>query len=113
MADTQGCVRCICSPVIDAEFDEERDRPPSEVIVDAIATAEGVSPMELDPLSESIDLGAVDRLFERDAGSETGTVLGFTVDGWNVFVRDGGSVRICDPDRATSAAPVFEKPIAD
>jgi hypothetical protein len=102
---------CECTPVVGTRFEGEHGRPPSLAIIEAVAAAEGVSPMELDPLTDAIDLEAIDRLF---TGPGSGTeLLRFSVNGWDVFVRDDGALRVCDPNCVTDPAPVFEKPVCD
>jgi len=103
---------CRCSPVVDRRFDG--DTSPTVAVAEALAAAEGVDPTDLEPLNDAIDCAAFDRLFD---GGELPTaapkVLSFAVDGWNVFVRDDGSVRVCDPDPVVEPEPVFERSIGD
>lgn len=103
---------CRCTPVVDRRFDG--DTPPTVAVVEALAAAAGVDPTDLEPLNDAVDCAALDRLFE---GGEPSTaaprVLSFSVDGWNVFVRDDGSVRVCDPDPVVEPAPVFERSVGD
>lgn len=90
--------RCACTPVIETTY-EEGDASPSGTVVEAVAEAEDVEPMELDPLYEVIDLDAVDRLFEGRPGESDApsTVLAFDVRDWYVFVCDDGSILVCEP----------------
>lgn len=106
---------CECTPIAHTQFGAESGRTPSEAIIDALAEAEGVDPMELDPLYETIDGDALDRLFTpRSESEETPSrTFGFTINSWNVFIQSEGSVVICDPDRLTDPAPVFSKISAD
>jgi len=61
-------------------------------IVEALATAEGVAPAELDvTLSEEIDCDAVERLA---AESDTEWTLWFDVRRYRVTVESGGSVTV-------------------
>lgn len=66
--------------------------------------------MDLPSLHDSIDPDAIDQLFERQSGDadSTGGILCFTVNGWNVFVRDDGRIRVCDPTGPADPSPVFD-----
>lgn len=97
--------------MVETRFEGEHGRSPSLAIIEGVAAAEGVSPMELDPVSDAIDLEAIDRLF---TGPNSGMgFLRFSINEWDVFVRDDGALRVCDPNLVTDPAPVFEKPICD
>lgn len=107
---TEGNLRLFrsCTPVVDAEFGPETDQSPAEVIVDAIATAADVDPLELPPLYETVDPELLDKLFESgDAASDETMSLSFEVDSWNVFVRGDGKIRVCDGTQPTDPEPVF------
>lgn len=98
-----------CTPVADAQYGRESDRSPAEAIIDALAEAAGVDPLELPPLYEFVDCDALDRLFaEHDGASGAAALLSFRIDNWNVFVRADGRVRVCDGTRPTDPEPVFE-----
>lgn len=60
-----------------------RSRPLHEKVVYAVANADGVDPIDLDPLYETIDPEALDALFE---GTTEGTIK-FTYEGHDVVVR--------------------------
>ncbi|MFC7078039.1 HalOD1 output domain-containing protein [Haloarcula halophila] len=102
---------CECTPVVGTRFEGERGRPPSLAIIEAVAAAEGISPIELDPLSDEIDLESIDKLLTGPDG--TPNLLHFSVNEWDVFVRDDGAIRVCDPNHVTDPEPVFEKPVCD
>jgi hypothetical protein len=107
MAVDRTTTWCGCAPVSDVDGGDS----PTVAVVEALAAARGVRPTELEPLHDVIDCGALDRSFERGAGTvASSSVLSFSVDGWNVFVRDDGLVRVGDPDAAVEPAPVFERP---
>ena len=98
-----------CTPVVDAQYDLESDRSPAEVIIDALAEAAEVDPLELPPLYEFVDGDALDSLFEEHDGAKAASaLLSFRVENWNVFVRADGHVRVCDGTRPTDPEPVFE-----
>lgn len=96
-----------CTPVIDTEYGEANNRPPSEVIIDAVATAAGVDPLDLPPLYEFVDPDALNNLFDTHDGA-TDALLSFTMNTWNVFVRGDGKIRVCDATRRTNPEPIFD-----
>ena len=102
-----------CTPVVDAQFQKDGSESPAEAIIDAVADAADVDPLELPPLYEYIDLDAVDNLFQRHGGSANSeAVLGFKIQNWNVFVRGDGRIRVCDGTKPTSPQRVFESSTA-
>ncbi len=97
-----------CTPVVDASYNADNDRSPSEVIIEALAEAAGSDPVELPPLYEFVDPDALDALFDRHDGAEDAEALiSFKVDTWNVFVRADGRIRVCDATRPTDPEPIF------
>jgi hypothetical protein len=97
-----------CTPVVDAKYDSESDQPPAEVIVDALAEAAGVDPLELPPLFDYVDPDALNSLFgKHDGTKDADAILSFRIENWNVFVRADGHIRICDGTRPTDPEPVF------
>jgi hypothetical protein len=113
MVNENSRVCCECTPVGETRFGKERGRPPSLAIIEALAAIEDTAPEGLDPpLYDAIDLEAVDQLFTDSDNTPTSTiVLQFSIAGWNVFVRDDGVLRVCDPDRPTDPSPVFQRPL--
>lgn len=98
-----------CTPVTNAEFDDGADRPPSDVVVTALAEAEATDPASLPPLYQYVDVDALDALVERDAEAEDGDVLlTFRVETWTVFVRSDGRILVCDDTKHGSPKPVFD-----
>lgn len=98
-----------CTPVVDAEYGLESDRSPTEVIIEALAEAAEIDPMDLPPLYEFVDPDALDQLFGRhDGAAHADALLSFQVETWNVFVRTDGRIRICDNTQPTDPEPVFE-----
>lgn len=98
-----------CTPVVDTQYGGRDDQSPAEVIIDALAAAAGVDPIDLPPLYEFVDPDALDNMFNRHEGAEEAeALLSFKVDTWNVFVRADGRIRICDGTRPTDPKPVFE-----
>lgn len=110
MAPDQSSLQCDCTPVADVAYEGDGGRAPSDAVVDAIAAVSGEDPRDLPPLFESIDPDALDLLFRRRRGTDgpSGTVLGFSVGDWNVFVRDDGRIRVCDPTGPPAPSPVFD-----
>lgn len=98
-----------CTPVVDAEYSPESDLSPAEIIVDALAEAAEVDPLELPPLYEFVDYDALNRLFQKhDGTADADALLCFRIENWNVFIRADGRVRVCDSTRPTDPEPVFE-----
>jgi hypothetical protein len=81
------------------EFGENVDSPDAdevfETIIDALADAADVSPMELDPIYDSIDPDALSRLMN---GSDADLSVTFTHGGHNVQVYDDGMVIVRDSE---------------
>jgi len=97
-----------CSPVVDERYDDAEDRTVSEVLVDALAEAEGADPTELPCLYETLDLDILTQLFEgRDGTDSPDAVLSFAFEQWSVFVRADGRILVCDGQQYTDPVPVF------
>lgn len=108
MSTGQLSVQCSCSPVYETVYTAEGSLTPVEAIVEALATVEECDPDELDPLYRQFDPDALDRLFaSRENADETAMVLGFSVDGWNIFVHGDGRIRVCDPAGAANPESVL------
>jgi hypothetical protein len=98
-----------CTPVVDAQYSAESDRSPADAIVDALAEASGVDPLELPPLYDFVDYDTLNRLFQKhDRATDTDVILCFRIENWNVFIRADGRILICDNTRPTDPEPVFE-----
>ena len=98
-----------CEPVVDTWFDSGRTASIAEALAEALARAEGVPVTDIPPLFETIDVDALDHLFERGeqlAAAET--ILSFRYGKWNVFVHADGRIRVCDGTRLTALTPVFD-----
>lgn len=114
MSSDRLSVLCECTPVYDTQYDMESAVTPTEAVVEALTAVENVGPQELDPLYETIDGEALDRLFAHaDETGESPAILSFTVDGWNVFVSGDGQIRVCDPDVTVDPAPAFDRVAGD
>jgi len=71
----------------------------SELVVDAVATREGVDPLDLDvPLYDSIDVDDLDSLVATDTegAPESPVRVTFTYYGYEVTVASDGSVALTD-----------------
>jgi hypothetical protein len=67
-------------------------KPPSQAVVEAVASAEGLDPLELPvPLYDAIDPDALDALFQDD---DTDGRVEFSYYGYDVTVTDVGDVRL-------------------
>ena len=98
-----------CTPVVDTRFERPGDGTLTEELVGAVAAAEGVDPLDLPSLYETVDLEALSQLFERSAGAAgTESIFGFTYRDWNVFVHSNGRIRVCDGTKSTDPELVFE-----
>lgn len=73
-----------------------RDERVSETVITAVATAIDADPLEMEPLYESIDPDALDRLCQPSNASST-LQLQFSVAGCEVAVRGDGTVTVTPP----------------
>lgn len=80
-------------PLIDVETPTQT---PSMAVVAAVADARGVDPLALEPLANSIDPEALDRLFEDTYGGQPRMVgrVTFEVAGCEVTVTRAGGVSV-------------------
>jgi len=102
-----------CTPVIDSQYEEGGLQTPAEAVVEAVAVAAGVDPLELSPLHEYIEPDALNDLFQQHGRASDGdTVLSFRIDHWNVFIRTDGRIRVCDGTQPTEPTPVFDSSTA-
>jgi len=98
-----------CTPVVDTQYRKDGSETPAKVIIDAVAEAANVEPVELPPLYEFIDPDSLNTLFQQHEGAvDSEAVLSFRIDHWNVFVRADGRIRVCDSTQPTEPQPVFE-----
>lgn len=72
-----------------------RDASPSEAVVEAVAEAEGVSPLALErPLYEVVDPDALDALFADSDG--TVADLRFTYHGYTIEIAGDGGISLVE-----------------
>jgi hypothetical protein len=107
MPTEDSLATCRCRPVADADFGGEGERAPSDAVLDALATAAEINPLELPPFSERIDPNALDPLVRRAEDDDAELLVEFGVDDWNVFVREDGRVCVCDATKSTRATRVI------
>lgn len=65
---------------------------PSTAVVEAVATARAVDPMQLPPLNDHIDPDALDRLLQETKSAQ----VSFTYDGADIFVADDGTIEVSE-----------------
>lgn len=85
-------------PLCRAQFDLTGPRRPSTAIMDAVATAADRSPLEIEPLYDTIELEALDRLFAHAGEAGSGLALEFPVDEWDLLVTGDGQVLVFETD---------------
>lgn len=82
-------------PVVETRFSS--DAPPSQVLLLALAAAEGVEPIDLDPLYDCIDLEALDSLLGDPVfGDAARIAVEFDVAGHRVVVCKDGTLSVLD-----------------
>lgn len=114
MPNEVRAISCECAPVYETEYETDTEQSPIVAVVKALATVKEVDPVEMDPLYDVIDVEALDQLFGEDGNTiEAAKILHFTVDGWNVFIRADGLIRVCDPDIPADSESPFTKAIGD
>ncbi|WP_293032256.1 HalOD1 output domain-containing protein [Natronococcus sp.] len=70
-------------------------RSPSLRVVDAVADAEGIDPVELEPpLYDAVDPNAIDELFTTTPSASRNGRLNFQYRGYDVTVRSDGTVSL-------------------
>lgn len=99
-----------CSVVSETFYEREGGRTLTEALVDAVAEAEGVAPIELPSLYGSIDLDTLTTLLTNSTVAEDDELLlALRMDRWNVFVSSDGRIRVCDAaDETRSPEPIFD-----
>lgn len=69
----------------------DQTEPISHQVVEAVAEAEGATPLELEPLYDSVDPDALDALARRGSSD---VAIEFTYENYRVRVGDSNRVRI-------------------
>ena len=75
----------------------------SEAVVDAVADAKGVDPLDLDPLYDTVDPDALDSIFRHASGTASAE-LTFEMAGCEVLVREAGEVVVTSTPGAEEPA---------
>lgn len=71
------------------------DRPFSQRVIDQVAANEGVDPLALPPLYETLDPEVLDALIESHSDrTDGGLSVNFTYQNYSVHVRGDGSVDV-------------------
>lgn len=84
-------------------YDTEPEKTPADAVVRALAVATGRDPMDCPPLYEYVEPDALNKLFDGcNTETDSETLLQFTYDDWQVFVRGGGTVTVCEGERSHS-----------
>lgn len=95
----------------DAMGTNSGDEPISRQVVDAVAAAKGVDPLELPPLYDTVDPDALDSLFGgSDAGAAI-TDLRFEIAGCEVLVRGSDDVVVVRSDADLDAVDAEADPV--
>lgn len=101
---------------IHVRIDFAEPEPVSTTLARAIAAAKDVDPLDLDPLYESIDPDALDRLFDPERGTfgvSPDLRVGFSVSEFDVTVDGSGHVVVEGAtklaDRQPRTSPDFDR----
>lgn len=82
-----------------ATFDWADPDQPSAALVEVIARARGLDPIEVEPLHDHLDPDALNALFARESlNGRTGSVT-ITIDGYRVRIEGDGQVVVRPADR--------------
>lgn len=106
----QLSLHCGCTPIGDIQYNGEDDLPPAQAVVKAIAGVTNTDPSDLPPIYDHVDPDALDAMFTEDnrPTNSTRRILSFTIGDWNVFVRDDGRIRVCDPTGPDEMSSIFD-----
>lgn len=75
-------------------------RSVSDRLIEKLADARGIDPMELPPLGRAIDLEALDRLVDS---ANSALAVSFSVDGHDVTVGADGTVVLDSPSEVNAS----------
>jgi len=81
------------------EFGSDESKPVSEAVIDAVVAHTGEDPLEMEPLYSTVDLDALDKLFNwrpsrRQQGGDISVVFSFN--GYEITVWSYGTIRISE-----------------
>ena len=83
----------------------DRTRKPSQRVIEAVADAEGIDPVDLDPvLNDAIDPGALDVLFSGENGGFRRAQ--FRYHGYDITVDRKGEVTLEEVDASDPSDPI-------
>lgn len=85
-------------PLCRTQFDIAGPQSPSTAVIDAIATVADTSPLSIEPLYETVELEALDRLLEHAGSNGSGIALEFRVDEWDLIVTGDGQVLVFEAE---------------
>ena len=105
----------------DAVQTNASDEAISQRIIEAVADAKGVDPLDLPPLYDSIDPDALDALFSHGASAISITDLRFEVEDCAVLVRGSGEIVVThladklatSDDASQTAQNISRDPVED
>lgn len=88
--------------------------PPTQAIIEAIASREGVDITDVEPpayapLFTVVDPEALDNLFTTTAGTASTAVVRLEYEGYEIIVRDGSDIEIRDPSSDDSVNSPIEE----
>lgn len=109
MGSRQLSLHCECTPVLDTAVSAADGASLLTAVIEAVAAAEDADPTELPPIATSVDLEAAEQLLAvSSSDGPSDAVVGVAVRDWNVFIRDDGRIRVCDPAGRSDPSPVFD-----
>lgn len=79
-------------------YEWSSDTALSVAVIEAVASATGHDPMEIEPLYESVDPGALDALFESEAGRRDSGTVSFLVADHLVVADSAGEIVVYPRD---------------
>lgn len=94
--------------VIDTNATVTIDETLVSTVVDAVADAKGVDPLELEPLYESIDPDALDAIFSK-ADGRSAVELSFSVAGCEVVVRGPDEISVTPATRRSGVGATVSR----
>ncbi len=77
------------------QYDHTKQRPITEVIIDALAAVSGKDPLDLPPLYEAIDPDALELIVrEPNTAPTRSCFVGFALGDWGIIVTGSGEIQI-------------------
>ncbi|MDS0473593.1 HalOD1 output domain-containing protein [Natrinema sp. 1APR25-10V2] len=97
------------SPVCQTQFELTGTQRASSAVIDALAAVSDTSPLEMQPLYETIELEALDRLVGHLGTADSGVALEFRVDEWDLIVTGDGRVLVFETEGQNGDGLDFER----